>query len=89
MFLYFSDLYDFGLSASFVLCLVYELHKPPSSDIEGGTYQSSDICLCNLLFETDNFALGTVLLLYVVSKLQELPSTRLRLRTHYPEFWPF
>jgi hypothetical protein len=45
------------------------------------SFSSCDLCFCNLLFETNNFGLGAVLLSCLVSELQETPSPGNELRT--------
>jgi hypothetical protein len=44
------------------------------------------LCSCNLLAESNNFSLGAVLLLCLVSELQELPSPGLEFRTLFQSF---
>jgi hypothetical protein len=66
----------------FLLSSVSELQKPSSSGLEHRTrLWGSGLHFCNFLFETNNFRLGTVLLSCLVSKLQELPSKGLKLKT--------
>jgi hypothetical protein len=48
----------------------------------------SGLCVCNLLFDTNNFGLGAILLSCLVFELQETPSAGIELRTLFPEFWP-
>jgi hypothetical protein len=52
------------------------------------SFQDCDVCFCNLLFETNNFGLGAVLLSCLVSELQETPSAGIELRKLLPEFLP-
>jgi hypothetical protein len=49
-------------------------------------FLASGLCFCNLLFETNNFRLGVILLLCLFSELRETPSPRIEIRTLYPEF---
>jgi hypothetical protein len=59
-----------------------ELQKPPSPGIELRTVLGDcGLCSCNLLFETNNFAPGAVLLSYLVSEIQEPPSPGIEIRT--------
>jgi hypothetical protein len=46
-----------------------------------GRFRVCDLSSCNLLFETNNFGLGAVLLSCLVSELQEPSSSGLELRT--------
>jgi hypothetical protein len=51
-------------------------------------FRDSGLCRCVVLFETNNFILGAVLLLCLISELQEPFSPEVELRTYFPEFWP-
>jgi hypothetical protein len=50
------------------------------------SFSDCGLCLCHLLFETNSFGLGAVLLSYLVSELQEPPSPGLQLRTIFQSF---
>jgi hypothetical protein len=54
-----------------------------------GATGDCDLCSCNSSFETNNFGLGTVLLSYLVSELQETPSPGIDLMTFFPAFCPY
>jgi hypothetical protein len=79
----------FCLGAVRLSCLVSELQKASSSELEPRTaFRCRGLCLCNLLVKTNNFGFGAVLLSCLVSVLQEPPSPGIELMTLFPEFLP-
>jgi hypothetical protein len=79
--------FNFYLGADLLSCVVSELQKPSSPELEPRTdFHGCDLCSCNLLAETNNFGLGAVLLSCLDSELQEPLSPRLELST---VFWSF
>jgi hypothetical protein len=68
--------------------LSFQATRAFSMGIEHRTgFRASGLRFCNLLFETNNFCLGTVLLSCLVFKLQEPPSLVLELKTIFRSFY--
>jgi hypothetical protein len=73
---------NFGYGTVLSLCVVSELQKKSSPELEHGTgFGDFGHYFCNLIFEANRFYLGAILLLCLVSELQEPLSLELELRT--------